>query len=203
MRKFILPVSCFVIFIASAGLLSYGWIIRQMDKAQKAAVRGDAEGAIEAYARLESIFHRVPWMPRILEEQYKDVSFSQVSILYGQRKDNEALKKLEQLPSYAPSLAESGEYSFWMGNLLFRQAARTEDPEGSVSTLKAALSEYQRGLAAHSDDWDLKYNYELVRTIFSQRDRDKKKEEQKVKSILDKMRPTDPSRQDVAPEKRG
>lgn len=203
MKQFILRVSYFLIFIVSTGSLAYGWLLWHMDRAQKAVVRGDAEGAIETYARLESIFHRVPWMPRILEEQYKDVSFNQISILYSRGKDDEALKKLEQLPAYAPSLAESGEYSFWMGNLLFRQAARTEDPEGSVSALKAALSEYQRGLAAHSDDWDLKYNYELVRTIFSQRDRDKKKEEQKVKSILDKMRPTDPSRQDVAPEKRG
>jgi tetratricopeptide (TPR) repeat protein len=203
MRKFILRVSYFLIFIVSTGSLAYGWLLWQMDKAQEAWTNGDAPGAVEMYARLESFFHKVPWLPRLLEEEYKNVSFGQISILYSQGQDDEALKRLEQLPTYAPSLAESGEYSFWMGNLLFRQAARTEDPETSVGALKAALSEYQRGLAAHSDDWDLKYNYELVRTIFSQRDRDKKKEEQKVKSILDKMRPTDPSRQDVPPEKRG
>ena len=203
MKKFLLPPSYFLIFILSTGLLSYGWLIRQMDKAQKAWGNGDSPRALEIYGRLEGLFHKIPWLPRILEGEYKTVSFGRVSILYAQRRDDEAIKMLEELPAYNPSLSESGEYSFWMGNLLFRQASRTEDPESSVEALKSALSEYQRGLAAHSDDWDLKYNYELVRTIFSQRDRDKKKEEQKVKSILDKMRPTEPSRQDVAPEKRG
>jgi hypothetical protein len=43
-----------------------------------------------------------------------------------------------------------------------------------------------------------------VGTIFLQKERSQKKEEQKVKSLLDKMRPTnEPSREDQAPEKRG
>jgi hypothetical protein len=34
-------------------------------------------------------------------------------------------------------------------------------------------------------------------------DRDGKAQEQKVKSIIDKMRPTEPSQKQMAPEKRG
>ncbi|MGH7831364.1 MAG: hypothetical protein ACREP8_14430 [Candidatus Binatia bacterium] len=203
MKKLILPVFYILIFVASISSLAYGWLLRQMDKAQKASAHGDPSATLEIYASLERLFQKAPWLPQLLKEEYKEVSLSQLSILYSQGQDEEALTKLEQLPLYAPALAESGAYSFWMGNLLFRQAAQTRDRESSVNALKAALAEYQRGLAAEPDDWDLKYNYELVRTIFSQRDRDKKKEEQKVKSILDKMRPTEPSQQQVAPEKRG
>jgi hypothetical protein len=65
------------------------------------------------------------------------------------------------------------------------------------------MSEYQRGLAAQPGDWDLKFNYELVRGILAQPERDRKAQEQKVKSIIDKMRPHEPSQQQVAPEKRG
>jgi hypothetical protein len=72
-----------------------------------------------------------------------------------------------------------------------------------MTALKAAMSEYQRGLAAQPDDWDLKFNYELVRNVLARPDRDRKAQEQKVKSLLDKMRPQDPSQQQIAPEKRG
>jgi hypothetical protein len=90
-----------------------------------------------------------------------------------------------------------------MGNLLFRQALESKDPETVTNALKSAMSEYQRGLAAQPDDWDLKFNYELVRSILVQPERDRKAQEQKVKSIIDKMRPQEPSQQQVAPEKRG
>jgi hypothetical protein len=128
---------------------------------------------------------------------------NQVAILYSQRKNGDALAKLEQLPSDAPELVESADYLFWMGNVLFRQALESKDPETSVKTLTSAMSEYQRGLAAQPDDWDLKFNYELLRSMLAQPDRDKKAQEQKVKSIIDKMRPTDPTQKQMAPEKRG
>jgi hypothetical protein len=203
MKSVTLPVSYFLIFIASAALLVYGGLLWQMDRAQKAVARADTSEALAIYTRLETLFHLVPGLPRVLQREYQEASYNQIAILHGQRNYDESLRKLEQLPAYLPSAAETGEYSFWMGNLLFHQAARAEDPETSVNALKSALAEYQRGLAAQPDDWDLKYNYELIRTIFSQRERDKQKEGQKVKSILDKMRPTEPSRQEVAPEKRG
>jgi hypothetical protein len=113
------------------------------------------------------------------------------------------LAKLEELPADAPTLVESADYSFWMGNLWFRQAVESKNPETSVNALKAALSEYQKGLVAQPDDWDLKFNYELVRNIFGQQDRNRQQQEQKVKTLIEKMRPQEPSRQEVAPEKHG
>ena len=204
MRKILGPVCYFLIFIVSAALIGYGWLILQIEQAQRAQQRGDIQTAAKIYARAETPFYFVPWLARVLKEEYKSVSLSQVSILYEQNRAEEAFKKLEQISTTAPSLTESGEYAFWTGNLLFRQALQTKDPEASVNAAKSALSEFQKGLAAQPEDWDLKYNYELVSTIFLQKDRNQKKEEQKVKSLLDKMRPTnEPSREELAPEKRG
>jgi hypothetical protein len=131
------------------------------------------------------------------------MNLNEVAILYSQRKYQDALAKLETLPADAPSVVENSEYSFWMGNLLFRQAVESKNPETSVNSLKAALSEYQKGLVAQPDDWDLKFNYELVRHIFSQKDQSRQQQEQKVKTLIEKMRPQEPSRQELAPEKRG
>jgi hypothetical protein len=202
-RKYATTTGYILVFLISAGLLAYGWLTLQFDRAQKAIRQGDTAQALEIYARTEAPFRMLPWLPQLFKEEYKLLSFNQVSILYSQRKNDEALTKLEQLPEHAAALVGSGDYSFWMGNLLFRQAVESKNPEASVNALKAALSEYQRGLAAQPDDWDLKFNYELVRVIFAQQDRDRQKQEQKVKSIIEKMRPQEPSRQELAPEKRG
>ena len=113
------------------------------------------------------------------------------------------MEKLEQSPAHLPELAESSDYAFWMGNLLFRQATESKNPEASLTALKGALSEYQKGLAAKPDDWDLKFDYELVRAIFAKQDRSQEKQQQKVKTLIEKMRPQDPSQQQMAPEKRG
>ena len=193
----------FVIFVLCTGLLGYSWLVFQVEKAREAQQEGDNEKAARFYSRAERPFYVVPGLPQILREDYKNVSLSQVSILYEQNQSEEAFKKLEQISTTAPFITETGEYAFWSGNLLFQRALQTKDPETSVNSAKAALAEYQKGLVAEPNDWDLQYNFELVSHIFLQKERDQKKEQQKVKSILDKMRPVEPSREDLAPEKRG
>jgi hypothetical protein len=192
-----------LIFLISAGLIGYGWLARELERAQQAHSRGDLSGAMETYARVEWPMQQLPGLTQILPREHKQASLNQVAILYSQRRNADALAKLEEIPAYAPALVESADYLFWMGNVLFRHALESKDPETSVKTLRSALSEYQRGLAAQPDDWDLKFNYELLRTMLAQPDRDRKSQEQKVKSIIDKMRPTDPTQQQMAPEKRG
>jgi tetratricopeptide (TPR) repeat protein len=194
---------CTLVFLISVGLLIYGWLALELDRAQKAFSQGDLAGAMAIYSRVESPFQHLPWLTQIVTDEHRQASLNQVAILYSQRNYADALIKLEQLPAYAPTLAESPDYSFWMGNILFRQALESKEPETVASALKSALSEYQRGLAAQPDDWDLKFNFELVRSVLAQPDRDRKAQEQKIKSIIDKMRPQDPSRQQVSPEKRG
>jgi tetratricopeptide (TPR) repeat protein len=191
------------LLIISVALIGYGWMMRQFERAQNAYRQGDSARALEIYGEVHSPFQKLPWMSTLFKDEYEHLNLNEVAILYSQRKYQEALAKLEGLPADAPSLVESGEYSFWMGNLLFRQALESKNPETSVNALKGALSEYQKGLVAQPDDWDLKFNYELVRHIFAQQDRNRQQQEQKVKTLIEKMRPQEPSRQELAPEKRG
>ena len=202
MKRLFTPLFYFVIFIVSVSLIGYGWLILQTQAAQTAHEQGDIQGASQIYGRAEKVFYFVPWLSRILPDEYRDVSLRQVAILYEEDRSDEAFEKLEQISMMAPSLTESGEYSFWTGNLLLRRALQTKDTETSVNAVKAALAEYQKGLAAQPDDWDLKYNFELVSQLFQKGD--KSKDEQKVKSLVDKMRQqNEPSREELAPEKRG
>jgi tetratricopeptide (TPR) repeat protein len=192
-----------LLLVISVTLIGYGWMMRQFERAQNAYRQGDSAQSLEIYGEVDKPFQKLPWMSALFKEEYEHLNLNQVAILYGQRKYQEAFAKLEGLPADAPSVVESSEYSFWMGNLLFRQALETKNTESSVNALKAALSEYQKGLVAQPDDWDLKFNYELVRNIFAQKDQNRQQQEQKVKTLIEKMRPQEPSRQELAPEKRG
>jgi tetratricopeptide (TPR) repeat protein len=202
-KKYFVTAGYLLALLLSFGLLAYGWTMRQFETAQNAFRRGDSAQALQAYRRAEMPFQKLPWLAELFKEEYTQVGLNQVAILYNEKQNQEALEKLEQLPAHLPALAESGDYSFWMGNLLFRQATESKNPEASLNALKAALSEYQKGLAAKPEDWDLKFDYELVRSIFAKQDRNQEKQQQKVKSIIDKMRPQDPTQQQMAPEKRG
>jgi tetratricopeptide (TPR) repeat protein len=202
-RKYLVTAGHLLLLLLSLGLVGYGWMIRQFESAQNALHRGDSDAALDAYRRAELPFEKFPYLARVLKDEYAQVSFNQVAILYKQKQNQEAQEKLEQLPVALPALAESSDYSFWMGNLLFRQASESKNPETTLNALKGALSEYQKGLAMKPDDWDLKYDYELVRAIFAKQGGDQQKQEQKVKSIIDKTRPQEPTKQQIAPEKRG
>jgi tetratricopeptide (TPR) repeat protein len=192
-----------LLFVISVALIGYGWMMWQFERAQNAYRQGDSAQSLEIYNEVDKPFQKLPWMSALFKEEYEHLNLNQVAILYSQGKYREAFAKIEGLPADDPSLAANGEYSFWMGNLLFRQALETKNTESSVNALKGALSEYQKGLVAQPDDWDLKFNYELVRHIFAQKDQNRQQQEQKVKTLIEKMRPQEPSRQELAPEKRG
>lgn len=203
-KKFFWPVLTALIFVLSAGSLGYAWWLIQIERGNQASRKGDLDAAAEHYQAAEAPLRRLPWLAYILRDDYQALIFNQVRLLYSAGQNDEVMDKLEEGVRSVPLLAESPQYSFWLGNVLLRRAVLSKNPEEKLKALKGALEEYEKGLAAEPDDWDLKYNYELVKTILSQRGQDKKDAGEKVKSILEKMRPTaDPSREVPPPEKRG
>ncbi len=203
-KKIIWPACLFFIFVISAGLVGYGWWLFRIEKANRAYRAGEMPLAAERYEAAEFPFRYAPWLTYLLRDDFENLIFNQVAALHARGQYPKAVEKLQQGAEWAPFLIESGEYSFWSGNLLFRRAAASKKPEDVLNNLKSALGEYQRGLQASPEHWDLKYNYELVKMILSQRDQSPNEQQEKVKSILDKMRPVkDPAKEELPPEKRG
>jgi len=203
LRKYLLSAAYLCLLLLSLALLGYGWMMRQLDIGQNAFRQGDNAQALAAYRRAERPFQQLPWLAYLFKQEYVGVNLNQVAILYGQKQDQPAMEKLEQLPAHWPEVVDSGDYAFWMGNLLFRRAVESKDPEAALTALKASLAEFQKGLAAQPEDWDLKFDYELIRAIFAKQDRGQNQQPEKLKSIIDKMRPQAPTPQPIAPEKRG
>ncbi len=203
MRKFFWAVFLVLVFLCSAGLIGYSWLVFQISRGVAAARHGDFETAANIFELAETPFRTVPWLSRIAEADYQKLIFDQVNVLFAQGEPEVIFDKFEEAVRSSPAIKDRGDFSFWMGNLLFRRAVASQDGEEALNYLKSSLAEYQRGLAVAPADWDLKYNYEVIRQIFSQKEQDSKREGEKVKSILDKMRPTPDKKQQIAPEKLG
>jgi len=191
------------VFLVSAALLAYTWWLYTIEKGNRALGKGDTEAAEEIYRVAEAPFRKVPWLASIFRDEFQKLLFNQVGLLYAQGRNDEVMERLGEGARRAPFLSEVGEYHFWAGNVLLRQAIRMKNPETMMKTLKEARAAYRKGLEVQPDDWDLKYNYELIQSVFAQTGSGKEKEE-KVKSILEKMRPAKPpTREELPPEKRG
>jgi tetratricopeptide (TPR) repeat protein len=190
--------------IFAAAALGYGWWLLKFEEGNRAVERGELEEARRIYEQASIPFERVPFAAQLLRRDFAKLRFNQVRLAYREGDPEAALEILEEAAGRSPAIKDTAEFSFWVGNLIFRRALQTADPADAVELLKQALSEYQRGLVAQPDDWDLKYNFELTKTLLSQRVRGGGKDQEKVRSILEKMRPAEEKFQGQLPvEKRG
>jgi tetratricopeptide (TPR) repeat protein len=203
-KKIVCPILLTVIFVLSGALLGYTYWLYRVEKGNEALLGGDDETAIHVYQEAAAVFAKVPWLPRLLRSDFQSLTFNQVRLLYLRGDSDAAIEKLEEASVQAPFLTETPDYAFWAGNIVVRRALQTKDRMDALDLLKEAVEIYQTGLALQPGDWDLKYNYELVRHLLSLRVKDERKGEEKAKSILEKMRPAaDPLRDNLPPEKRG
>ncbi|MBI2360243.1 MAG: hypothetical protein HYV04_15315, partial [Deltaproteobacteria bacterium] len=159
-KRIVSPVLLALILVLSAASLGYAWWLFQIERGNQASRAGDFDTAAGIYQGAEAPFRRLPWLAHILRDDYQRLAFSQTRLLYARGQNEEVMDKLEEEARRAPFLADSSEYSFWLGNVLLRRAIQSKDPEEKLKALHAALEEYGRGLASRPDDWDLKYNYE-------------------------------------------
>jgi hypothetical protein len=76
MKKFFWAVFLIVIFLCSAGLIGYSWLVFQMSRGVAAARHGELEKAATSFDLAETPF-RIPWLARILEERLRMLIFDQ------------------------------------------------------------------------------------------------------------------------------
>lgn len=198
------PAFWLILLFVSATLITYALWLYQIDRGNQAYRAGDLSLAGERYEVAAASFRAVPWLAYLVRDDFETLVFNRAAVLYGMGKYDLANENLREAVAVAPFLAQRGEFSYWSGNLLFRSAAGSKNPQDFVKLLNSALEEYHRGLQASPNDWDLKYNYELARKILSQSERGTQEQQKGAKSILDLMRPSkDPASEELPPEKRG
>lgn len=192
-----------LIVLLSLFFLGYGFWLLQLERGARAVAHGDLERAASIYGAAEWPFPSV--LARVFPDGYSRAVFPKIGALYNRGKTGDVTQELERAVNRAPSLADRPEYAFWSGNVQLRRALEATDSEIITKHLYAASSHFRRALEAAPEDWDIKYNYELVQQLLYDQEREKEKEDSKMKSILERVRTiTEPApKEPPPPEKQG
>jgi hypothetical protein len=191
------------VVLLSLIFLGYGFWLLQLERGARAAAHGDLDRAAALYSAAEWPFPSI--LARAFPDHYSRAVFPKIAMLYNRGKTGDVATELERISSRAPSLAARPEFAFWSGNVLLRRALEATDLEIIIKHLYAASANYRKALEAAPEDWDIKYNYELVQRVLAEQEQEKEKEQSKMKSILERVRTiTEPApKEPPPPEKQG
>ena len=196
-----------VLLVAGAILawLYYSRIAVPMQQANAAFDRGEWNQSQAGYEESLKRLKSPQWLGRVLRTDYQDALIGNVKTLYAAGEFEEGLTLLNREAELFPEFVRDPRWLLWAGNLWFRRAVQEEKEIERREGFTTAVDFFRKGLEVASDDWDLKFNYELTSIILAQEDPLKReKEEERENRILPRIR-TDQERQRriLPPEERG
>ncbi|MBI4482834.1 MAG: hypothetical protein HY652_08095 [Acidobacteria bacterium] len=182
-----------VILALSAGLLYYDLLARRMEAVVQAYQANDPEQALARLDETESDFFRYGWLKRAFSDRYGQIVLDKIQLRYT-RGEFDAVMDLAESSKEKISARDAVRARFWLGNSYFRKALGEKEPQAALAWLHRAEKEYREALAAEPDDWDIKYNYELVKTILMATE---EKKEKLQKEVFDLLREADVQQKEV------
>ena len=116
---------------------------------------GRYEDALASYARDETRFDRLAAAKEFFAADYSHVMANELWLLYRLQRYDETVDKAQRAP-------ESALPHFWSGCAFFEKARAEEKPEPRLAWLTRAEEELRRAVEAAPDDWDTKFDFEMV-----------------------------------------
>ena len=144
-----------VILIAGAAALAYARWTRPAADADAAVAQAKYEQALAGYAAAESRFDRFDAAKQLFAADYSHVMASQLWLLHRLERYDEAIETAQRAP-------ESAQPHYWSGLAFFEKARAEDKPDPRLGWLTRAEEEFRRAVEAAPDDWDTKYDFELV-----------------------------------------
>jgi tetratricopeptide (TPR) repeat protein len=144
-----------LLLLAGCGALAYALWTGPVAAGDAALARGRYEEALARYADAEARFDAAAALQQIFDADYRHVVASQLWIL-------DRLQRYDEIVDKAARAPESALPHFWAGCALFERARAEQQPEARLAALSRAEDEFRRAIGRTPDDWDTKYNFELV-----------------------------------------
>ena len=178
-----LPLLLALIVITSIVLLAYSYLQSSVAGRQETAQQfeNDAltEEAMTEYQDAIEFLGSSSLLRGQFEEQYSDAMVGQLRILYQQERYDEAIELAEI--SIQEEISDSAAAYFWSGNAFFQKGIQEEMMEDAFAWFHRAQDQYRHGLEKDDQErWNIRYNYELVRTALEQTEQEEEDEPVKV-----------------------
>ena len=149
-----------VVFAVGCLMLAYARWSHPIAYADAALTTGDIGPALDAYAVAEERFDALPPLKWLLPSEYNRVIASRLRILYYMELYEEVIERAARAPAEADA-------HFWTAASLFQMGLVEEEggPSARLAWFGRAQQELMRALDVTPDDWDIKYDLELVLRI--------------------------------------
>ena len=191
-----------VLLLAVVGL-SYGSLLREMERAKADYAAADNEAALKRYQDIEARLRKVGAFRLIPQQDQRDLVLNQARLLYALKRYDDAGERLDRGGNELAGLGTEGRYLLLRGDIAFRKAvenyraSQAKDPRVLEEALLAAEDHLRNSLRTGSSDWDAKFNYEYINYI---RDLLSQSGKGKLNILMENVKPKEIKRKPLTPE---
>jgi tetratricopeptide (TPR) repeat protein len=144
-----------LVLIAGVTVLAYAHWTKPISDADAQVAAGQLDSALANYASAETRFDHFPAAKQAFASEYNRVVANQLWLLYRLGRYDAVIDKAERAP-------EGADPHFWAGCALYQKSQAALKPQEKKQILSSAQQELHDALANSPEDWDAKYDFEMV-----------------------------------------
>ncbi len=190
----ILPLLLALIVIASVILLAYASLQSSVGGRERTAQQLEhgqmVEEALTEYKNLVEFLSSPSLLRNQFEEEYSGAMIAQLRLLYQAGKYDEAIELADIC--IQEDIEDVASAFFWSGNAYFQKGIQEEMMEDAFAWFHRSQDQFRKSLEKDSDQrWNIRFNYELVRTALEQAEQDQDEKPVKVLRPRDQIEQAD------------
>ena len=190
----ILPLLLALLVIVSLGFLSYSYlqssVASRQEQAQELEEGNKVEEAMDAYRSLAGYLGNLSVLKSRFEEEYSSAMVAQLRLLYAMQKYDEAIELADIC--IQENISDLAAAYFWSGNAFFEKGINEEAMEDAYAWFNRSQDQYRKALEQDVQQrWNIRFNYELIRTALEQAEQDQDDKPVKVLRPKDQIQQGD------------
>jgi tetratricopeptide (TPR) repeat protein len=190
----ILPLLLALLVIVSLGFLAYGYlqskVAGQEERAQQLESNNQSQEAMEEYQGLVQYLGNLSVLRSRFEQEYSSAMVAQLRLLYAMERFDEAIELADIC--IQENISDLAAAYFWSGNAFFQKGINEEAMEDAFAWFNRAQDQFRKALEQDSQErWNIRFNYELIRTALEQAEQDQDDKPVKVLRPKDQIQQSD------------
>jgi tetratricopeptide (TPR) repeat protein len=171
--------------------LSYGSLLRDMNRAAEEYSQGDPDAALKRYEGIEQRLRSVGALRLILVKDRQNLILNEARLLYALGRYDDAMERIDRETEIGSTSKNDGRFLLLKGEIIFRKAMKNyrestkKDQRLLEEALHGAEDTLRESLRLNPNDWDAKYNFEYINYV---RNLMKQDQQGKIKILMENVR---------------
>jgi len=166
-----------LVLLGGVSALGYDRWTSPISEGDRLVAEGRHEEALASYAEAEARFDKFPALKQFVPSEYSHVMANELWILYR-------LGKYDELIDRAARAPETAMPHFWVGCAFFEKGKAEQKPEARTGWLSRSEEELRRAVEGEPEDWDAKFDFELVTRLSAELKKQPKTPPQQLMQLL-------------------